>query len=274
MLQRIAVCYLFASIIFLNTKVRTQIIITIALLVIYWLLMTRLHAPGFAAGDLSKEGSLASFIDRAVFGPHIWKQGKVYDPEGLLSTMPAIATTLFGVLTGQWLRTSKSQYEKVAGLFVAGAVCIDRLAGAGIRSFRSTSRCGPVRMCSSPADWRLQFLALCYWLIDIKNYQRWAKPFVVFGVNAIVLFVGTGVMATIDGTDQAAVGRAGRSRCKAGSFRNCFSPGPRRLTRRSLTRLLYSALAGTDVDSLFAQDLHQSLRATDDRRPTTARTGH
>ena len=68
-LQRLAVCYLFASIIFLNTKVRTQVIIAAALLVIYWLMMTRLHAPGFATGDLSKEGSVASWVDRAVFGP-------------------------------------------------------------------------------------------------------------------------------------------------------------------------------------------------------------
>jgi predicted acyltransferase len=75
-LQRLAVCYLFASVIFINTKVRTQIIITAALLVIYWLLLTRLNAPGFATGDLSKEGSVASFIDRVIFGPHIWKQGR------------------------------------------------------------------------------------------------------------------------------------------------------------------------------------------------------
>src|ERR1044072_1355825 len=98
-LQRLAVCYLFASVIFLNTKVRTQILITLALLIVYWLVMTRLHAPGFAKADLTKEGSLASFVDRTVFDPHIGRQGKVYDPEGLLSTIPAIATALFGVLT-------------------------------------------------------------------------------------------------------------------------------------------------------------------------------
>ncbi|MGH9906684.1 MAG: acyltransferase family protein, partial [Pyrinomonadaceae bacterium] len=119
-LQRIAVCYFFAAIIFLNTKVRTQIIITVALLVVYWLLMTLVPAPGFAAGDLSKEGSLASFIDRMVFGKHVWAQAKVYDPEGLLSTIPALATALTGVLTGHWLRSKKSAYEKVAGVFVAG----------------------------------------------------------------------------------------------------------------------------------------------------------
>ncbi len=197
-LQRLAVCYLFASLIFLNTKVRTQIIITIALLVIYWLLLTLFHAPGFAAGDLSKEGSVASFVDRTVFGPHIWKQGKVYDPEGLLSTIPAIATALFGVLTGQWLRTGKSQYEKVAGLFVAGAACTV-IGWCWNPFFPINKSLWTSSYVFFTGGLALQFLALCYWLIDIKKYQRWAKSFVVFGVNAIVLFVGTGVMARLMG---------------------------------------------------------------------------
>jgi predicted acyltransferase len=195
-LQRLAVCYLFASLIFLNTKVRTQIIVTLALLVAYCLLMTCLHAPGFATGDLSKEGSLASFVDRVIFGPHIWKQGKVYDPEGLLSTIPAIATALFGVLTGQWLRTNKSQYEKVTGLFVAGAGCV--VIGWCWNPFFPINKA----LWTSPyvfftAGLALQFLALCYWLIDIKKYQSWAKPFVVFGVNAIALYVGSGLMVRL-----------------------------------------------------------------------------
>jgi predicted acyltransferase len=197
-LQRIAVCYLVASIIFLKTRIRTQVIITSALLIVYWLLMTRLHAPGFATGDLSKEGSLASFIDRAVFGPHIWRQGKVYDPEGILSTIPAIATTMFGVLTGQWLRTSKSQYEKVVGLFVAGSVCV--VIGWSWNPFfpinKSLWTSSYVLFTGGLA---LEFLALCYWEIDIRKYQRWAKPFVVFGVNAIALFVGSAVMARLMG---------------------------------------------------------------------------
>ncbi|HLE62103.1 MAG TPA: hypothetical protein VI750_03135, partial [Pyrinomonadaceae bacterium] len=104
--------------------VRTQIVITIILVIVYWLLMTVVPAPGFAAGDLSKEGSLASFIDRVVFGKHVWAQAKVYDPEGLLSTIPAVATTLLGVLSGHWIRTNKSPYEKVSGLFVSGVVCV------------------------------------------------------------------------------------------------------------------------------------------------------
>ncbi len=197
-LQRIAVCYLFAALIFLKTKLRTQVIIAIALLVIYWLLMTRLHAPGFATGDLTKEGSLASFVDRTVLRQHIWRQGKIYDPEGILSTIPAIATTLFGVLSGQWLRTTKSAYEKVAGLFVVGAGCVV-IGWCWNPFFPINKSLWTSSYVFFTGGLALEFLALCFWLIDIKKYRRWAKPFVVFGVNAIVLFVGTGVMARVMG---------------------------------------------------------------------------
>jgi predicted acyltransferase len=197
-LQRIAVCYFFASIIFLTTKIRTQVIIALTLLIVYWLLMTHIAAPGFVAGDLSKEGSLASFIDRVVFGPHIWKQGKVYDPEGILSTIPAIATTLYGVLTGHWLRSNRSPYEKVAGMFVVGAACV--MIGWSWNPFFPINK---ALWTSSyvffTGGLALQLLALCYWLIDIKNYRAWTRPFVVFGVNAIALYVGVGLMARLIG---------------------------------------------------------------------------
>ncbi len=197
-LQRIAICYLIASLIFLTTKVRTQLIIALALLIIYWLLMTHIAAPGFAVGDLSKEGSLASFIDRELLGAHIWRQGRVYDPEGLLSTIPAVATTLFGVLTGHWLRSERRQFEKVVGLFVAGAVCV--VLGWAWNPFFPINK--PLWTSSYvlfTAGLGLQLLALCYWLIDIKGYRRWAWPFEVFGVNALALFVGSGLMVKIMG---------------------------------------------------------------------------
>ena len=193
-LQRIAVCYLVASLIFLTTRVRTQVIIAVALLLLYWIAMTKFHAPGFAAGDLSKEGSLASWIDRVAFGPHVWKQAKVYDPEGILSTIPAIVTTLFGVLTGQWLRSERTVLEKLAGLFVAGAVCV--MIGWSWNAFFPINKAlWTSSYVMFTAGLALQLLALCYWLVDIKGYRRWAWPFVVFGVNAIALFVGTGLMA-------------------------------------------------------------------------------
>ncbi len=197
-LQRIAVCYFFASIIFLRSALRTQVIITFALLVIYWLLMTRVPAPGFSAGDLSKEGSLASFIDRVVLGHHIWAQGKVYDPEGLLSTLPAIATTLLGVLTGHWLRTNRSQYEKAAGMLVAGMCCV-ATGWAWNPFFPINKSLWTSSYVLFAGGIGLQLLAFCYWLIDIKKYRAWATPFVIFGVNAIALFVGSGLMARLMG---------------------------------------------------------------------------
>ena len=198
-LQRIAVCYFFASLIFLKTRPRTQAIIAVALLIIYWLLMTHVPAPGYYAGDLSKEGSLASYIDRTVFGPHIWKQGIVYDPEGLLSTMGALATTLFGVLTGNYLRDqTRTPIERVAHMFIAGVCCV--IVGWSWNAwFPINKSLWTSSYVFFTAGLALQFLALCYWLIDIKGYQRWTKPFVIFGVNAIVLFVGTGVMARLMG---------------------------------------------------------------------------
>jgi len=197
-LQRIAICYLIASLIFLTTKVRTQLLIALALLVVYCLVMTKLAAPGYAPGDLTKEGSIASFVDRVILGPHIWKQGRVYDPEGLLSTIPAVATTLFGILTGHWLRSERTQIEKVVGMFVAGAVCVV-LGWSWNPFFPINKSLWTSSYVLFTAGLALQLLALCYWVIDIKGYRRWAWPFEVFGVNALALFVGTGLMVKLMG---------------------------------------------------------------------------
>jgi predicted acyltransferase len=195
-LQRIAVCYFFASIIFLNTKVRTQAIIGVGLLLLYWLLMTLVAVPGFGAGDLSKEGNLAAYIDRTLLSGHIWKTAKVYDPEGILSTIPAIVTTLCGVLTGHWLRTGKSQYEKVAGMFVAGA-CAVVVGWAWHSWFPINKALWTSSYVVFTAGMALQMLALCIWTIDIKGYRRWATPFLIFGVNALAVFVLSGLLTKI-----------------------------------------------------------------------------
>ncbi|HVF21851.1 MAG TPA: DUF5009 domain-containing protein [Pyrinomonadaceae bacterium] len=220
-LQRIAICYLIASLIFLTTKVRTQLLIALALLVIYWLVMTRIAAPGFGAGDLSKEGSLASYIDRVLLGPHIWRQGRVYDPEGLLSTIPAVATTLFGVLTGHWLRSERTRWDKVTGMFVAGAVAV--VLGWAWNSFFPINK---ALWTSSyvlfTAGLALQLLALCYWLIDIHGVRRWAWPFEVFGVNALALFVGSGLMVKLMGLIRLPQGDGTQVSSQGWIFRNLF----------------------------------------------------
>jgi predicted acyltransferase len=220
-LQRIAICYFFSSIIFLNTKLRTQIFITIALLLLYWALMKLVPAPGFVAGDLTKEGSLASYVDRIVFGKHVWAQAKVYDPEGLLSTIPAIATALMGVLTGQWLRSEKSGYEKVAGMFVAGAICV-AVGWAWNAFFPINKALWTSSYVLFTGGLALQFLSLFYWIIDIKGYRRWAKPFEVFGLNAIALYVGSWLMAELLGLIKVSSGGASVS-LQEWIFQNLFA---------------------------------------------------
>jgi predicted acyltransferase len=184
-LQRIAVCYLFASLIFLHTGWRAQAIITAALLVGYCMLMSFIPAPGFAAGDLSMEGSLASYVDRTLLAGHTWKP--LYDPEGILSTIPAIATTLCGVLTGHLLRSERTPVEKVAAMFVAGAACVV-MGWAWNFWFPINKALWTSSFVVFMAGLALQLLALCYWLIDIKGYRRWAVPFVIFGTNALALY--------------------------------------------------------------------------------------
>ena len=193
-LQRIAICYFCASIIFLKTRWRTQALITGGLLIAYWIIMKTIPAPGFAAGDLSRESNLAAYVDRSILGVHKWKPD--YDPEGILSSIPAIATALCGVLTGHWLRSGKPQFEKVTGLFVAGLACV--VAGWAIDPwFPINKALWTSSFVIFMAGMALQLLALFYWLIDIKGIKKWALPFTIYGVNAIAVFVLSGLAARL-----------------------------------------------------------------------------
>jgi predicted acyltransferase len=189
-LQRIAICYLVCSLLFIWLKPRALIAVTIGLLLAYWGLMS-------LGGDLSKEGNLAAIIDRAVLGPHIWKGGGgAYDPEGLLSTVPAIATTMIGVLTGLWLNRKAEAHETVSTMFYWGFILL--LAGWMWSAFFPINK--PIWSSSYAvfmAGAGLLVLAACIWLIDIKKVTWWTGPFVVFGVNALALFVGSGMLARL-----------------------------------------------------------------------------
>ncbi len=196
-LPRIALCYFFTSIIFLNTKWRAQVGITILLLVVYWMLLTLVPVPGYVAGDLSKEGNLAAYIDRTLLGLHMWRgAGRVFDPEGILSTLPAIATTLCGALTGHWLRAPRTALEKTVGMFVAGFACV---VGGYLWAliFPINKALWTSSYVLYTAGLGLQLLAVCYWLIDIKGFRSRfiVTPFLIFGTNALIVFVLSGLMA-------------------------------------------------------------------------------
>jgi len=186
-LQRIAVCYLAAALIYLVTSTRAQATIASALLLGYWLVMTRVPVPGYSAGDLSPEANLAAYIDRAVLGPHIWQFAKVYDPEGILSSVPAVATALLGVLTGTWLRSGRRSDVIAARLAVAGiaGIAAGELWGLWFPINKSLWTSSYVMLTAGLA---LVILAACYWLIEIREWRRWATPFAVLGVNALLLF--------------------------------------------------------------------------------------
>ncbi len=222
-LQRIAVCYLVVSIIYLYTNWKQQLGIACGLLLGYWALMTLIPVPGCEFTTVNdKACNLAAWLDRTILTEnHMWRSAKVFDPEGILSTLPAIATTLSGVLAGTWLiRRDQLQVssdtgenaspvsnhfslERVGGMFFFGLVLL--VLGYIWHSYfpmnKSLWTSSYVLVTSGLA---LLTLAACYWLIDIKGYKKWAWPFVVFGVNALPLFVFSGIMARMVGAYRVA----------------------------------------------------------------------
>jgi predicted acyltransferase len=182
-LQRIAICYCFSSFLFITTRIYTQVIIMLFLTIGYWLLMTQ-FAHGF---DLTRIGNLASYIDTILIGPkHLYTNE--YDPEGLLSTLPALATTLLGNLTGAWLLTAHSDRTKISGLTVFGfiSMIIGYLWGFSFPFNKSL-------WTSSFVFWTggisILGFALCYWFLEVKGARKWSRSFELFGMNALLAFV-------------------------------------------------------------------------------------
>ena len=185
-LQRIALCYLAGSLIFLNTRIKGQVVAVIGLLAGYWALMTFVPVPGFGPGDLARGHDLASYLDRLLLPGHTYKAD--YDPEGLLSTLPAIATTLLGVLVGHWLRSGREPFEIDAGLFVAGTACV-ALGSAWGLAFPINKALWTGSFVLLTGGLATSGLATCYWLVDLQGYRRWGYPFRAFGGNAIAAYV-------------------------------------------------------------------------------------
>lgn len=202
-LQRIAVCYLIASAIFLTTSVRGQVIWAGVFLVVYWLAIMLIPVPGYGAGFLEPKGNLGWYIDSTLLSGHtwVWAPAPGFDPEGILSTLPAIATTIFGLLTGHWLRTDRPAAEKISWMFTAG------IGMVALGWFLSIWLPINKNLWTTPysifmGGWALVGLAACYWLIDVKGYKRWATPFVIFGMNAIAIYVASELLATLLGVLQ------------------------------------------------------------------------
>jgi predicted acyltransferase len=246
-LQRIAACYLLAALLVLATGGargwRVQGIVTGTLLAGYWLLMTRVAAPGYVAGDLSPEGNLSGYVDRLVLGTrHIWQATRVYDPEGILSTLPATATTLLGVLAGHWLRAGRSGTRSgartVGGLAVAGLVAT-ALGWLWGLSFPVNKPLWTSSYALLMAGLSAVALAACHWAIEIRGRRGWAGPFAVLGVHALTLFFLSSLMAKL--LFIVRVG-AGGPRLQAWLFEHVFAPWAAPLNASLAYALVYVLL--------------------------------
>jgi predicted acyltransferase len=203
-LVRIGLCYMAAAWIFRVTAphpgrddrrhTARLLIWTSGLTLAYWLAMVFMPFPGHNPGDLSASGNLGAFVDRALLGQnHMWGK-RPWDPEGLLSTVPAVASTLMGVLAGFCLRAALSGGMRTLLLAAAG------IAAMAVGSLWDLAFPINKNLWTSSYAWFMGGagavgLAACYWAIDVKGWRWWTRPFVVLGVNAIALFVLAGLSA-------------------------------------------------------------------------------
>lgn len=187
-LQRIGLAFLLATPLVLWMGTRRRAAATAVLLFGYWAVMRLVPVPGHGAGSLEPGADPGAYLDRLVFGTdHLWSQSRTWDPEGLLSTLPAVATVLLGSFAGDWLRSGRPPRELVRGLLLSGVSAL----AAGLLWHPLFPINKPLWTSSYvvfTAGAALVTLAACYWVIDVKGRRRWAFPFLVFGVNAIAAF--------------------------------------------------------------------------------------
>lgn len=201
-LQRIGLAYLAGGIIALKTTWRQQVGIILALLLGYWAAMTLIPVPGYGLGPQNLDdpsASIAAWIDRSVFGSHLWKSSKTWDPEGLLSTVPAIGTLLLGVLCGRWLDSAQPLPQRLQGLFGTGSL----LMVVGLMwhwVFPINKALWTSSYVVFTGGMAAVTLATCTWIIDVLGITRVWKPVVWFGTNPMIAFLGSGAMARLLGS--------------------------------------------------------------------------
>jgi predicted acyltransferase len=205
-LQRIALCTLLAAPIVVYCGWRAQLAIIAALLTLYSVLMLLVPVPGIGAGVLEPGQDFGAWIDRALLGKHLWVQSKTWDPEGLVSTLPALCSQLFGVLAGRWLAANVNRTEQTVWMLLAGLLCLwigvmlDTILMPINKSLWTPSYCFLM------TGWALVVFSAFYWLLDVNPYNavreaaaRWSKPFIIYGMNALFIFALSGFVAKMFG---------------------------------------------------------------------------
>jgi predicted acyltransferase len=194
-LQRIGLAYFISAIAILNLSPRNQKLLAVAVLLGYWGALTVFAVGGYTAGELTPEGNLGGYVDRLILGSqHLYKGGP-FDPEGLLSTLPAVVTVLIGYFTGEWLRVQQIKTRTSINLAICGLSCvvIGHLWGF---FFPINKQLWTSSYVVFTAGWALLLLAACYETIEVREW-KWGRPFEIMGLNAIFLFVASGIVARI-----------------------------------------------------------------------------
>ena len=205
-LQRIAVCTLLAAPIVVYCNWRQQLLWIVALLAGYAALMLAVDVPGFGTGVLEPGKDLGAYIDRLLLGKHLWVQSKTWDPEGLLSTMPALASQLIGVLCGRWLLSNVARAEQTIWMFLIGLVLLALGATFDAILMPINKSLWTPSYCLLMSGWALIAFASFYWLLDGSDdpqvraiATRWSTPFVIYGMNALFIFALSGLIAKMLG---------------------------------------------------------------------------
>jgi predicted acyltransferase len=200
-LARIGVVYIISALLTLRTTLKQQAVIVATLLYGYWLVMTLTPLPAYG-GTMGyftlndPANTVEAFVDRAILGNHIWGGSTTYDPEGILSTIPAVGTAMLGVMAGRWINTQRPLIDRIAGLFAVGSLAMV-LGMIWNWSFPINKNLWTSSYVIFTAGMACVVLATCMWIIDHLNLRGWIKPFVIYGMNPIVAFVGSGVLARI-----------------------------------------------------------------------------
>ena len=206
-LQRIGIAYMLAGLLTQRTTLRQQVVIIASLLLGYWFVMTVLPVPGEGTiGALLLDGpqrTMAAWVDRLVLdwsrwglGNHLWVSGVTWDPEGVLSTVPAICTAMLGNLAGRWIGDRRPLPERLAGLAATGSIAM--MIGL---MWHWVFPINKSLWTSSYVVFTAGMAALCLatimWIVDFQKVSGWTRPFVIYGVNPIIAFIGSGVMARL-----------------------------------------------------------------------------
>ena len=194
-LQRIAIVYFVCAVLFLWTSWRAQIGIILAILLGYWVLMTAVPVPGIGPANLSPETNLAAWLDQTLLDGFL--RNPRSDPQGVLSTLPAICIGLIGLLAGQWLQRDLSPEKKTQGFMGAGIglVLIGWIWDFKFPILRDVWTSSYILYTSG---FSLLAWGLCYFIIDVRKLKRWTKPFAAYGASCIFVFLAShGVSALL-----------------------------------------------------------------------------